>query len=268
MNGLRDNRGSAVGDQVRSPRDNDRSGSLTEALAERLRLDPAATALVTIDCHRGHLDPEVATMPVAPEAAANVVTRVARVCAACRRHGVPVVHVLLQTRVLSGGEAESMHNPFWREVEEARQSLAPGRPSTVKGHNLVGSVQTQLMPELGPEPGDVVIDTKRRLSAFRDTDLELILRDLGVDTVLLAGINTNTCVLCTAFEAFNRDLRVVVVGDAVASMYGDDLHEFGLQNVARCLGWVASADEVVAQLADSRIAGSQVAGSQVAGSHG
>ncbi len=49
--------------------------------------------------------------------------------------------------------------------------------------------------------------------------------------------------------AFNRDLKVVVVGDAVASMYGDDLHLFGLENVARCLGWVVAADQLVERLA-------------------
>ena len=48
--------------------------------------------------------------------------------------------------------------------------------------------------------------------------------------------------------AFNRDLTVVVVGDAVASMYGDDLHLFGLENVARCLGWVVTADQLVERL--------------------
>ena len=48
--------------------------------------------------------------------------------------------------------------------------------------------------------------------------------------------------------AFNRDLKVVVVGDAVASMYGDDLHLFGLENVARCLGWVVTADQLVERL--------------------
>jgi nicotinamidase-related amidase len=44
-------------------------------------------------------------------------------------------------------------------------------------------------------------------------------------------------VLNTAFTAFNNDYRVIVLSDCVASMYGDDLHEFGLQNIARCLGW-------------------------------
>lgn len=220
---------------------------IVEALADRLRLDPARTALVTVDCHRGHLDPEVATMPVEPSTAAGVVATVARLCTSARERGVPVVHVILQT-LQFGDRVESMANPFWREVEAARQSLTPGRKSTVFGHNLVGSVQTELMPELGPETQDVVIRTKRRLSIFRETDLELVLRSLGVDTVVLVGINTNTCVMCAAFEAFNRDLRVVVVSDGVASMYGDDLHRFGLENVARCLGWVVTADEAVDRL--------------------
>ena len=221
--------------------------ALVEALADRLVLDPRRTALVTVDCHRGHLDPEVATMPVEAATAAAVVGTVARLCETARQRDVPVVHVILETLTL-GGRVESMANPFWREVEAARQSLTPGRASTVVGHNLVGSVQTELMPELGPEPGDVVIRTKRRLSIFRETDLDLVLRSLGVDTLVLVGINTNTCVQCAAFEAFNRDMRVVVVRDAVASMYGDDLHRFGLENVARCLGWVVTADQVVERL--------------------
>jgi nicotinamidase-related amidase len=104
------------------------------------------------------------------------------------------------------------------------------------------------MPKLGPEPGDVIIDTKRRLSIFRVTDLVQLLSGLAVDTVVLCGINTNTCVLCACFEAFNRDLRVVVAADAVASMYGDDLHFFGLQNIARCIGWVAGTGDILARL--------------------
>jgi len=52
------------------------------------------------------------------------------------------------------------------------------------------------------------------------------------------GINTNTCVFNTGFTAFNKNYRVVVLSECVASMYGDDLHVLGLQNFARCLGWV------------------------------
>lgn len=225
----------------------DRS-EMRRAMRAALELEPARTAVVTIDCHRGHLDPEIATMPVPADRAAAVVANAARLLRAARTAGSPVVHVILQTRSLPLGEAESMANPFWRALEDAKQSLTPNLPSTVRGHNLVGSRQTELMPELGPEPGDLVVDTKRRLSIFRETDLELLLRDLAVETLLLVGINTNTCVLCAAFEAFNRDYKVVVVSDAVASMYGEDLHLLGLENVARCLGWVIDCDEAVAML--------------------
>ena len=227
----------------------DRS-ELLERLNAALTIDPPHTAIVTIDCHRGHLDPAVATMPVAAEAATRITDRTAELVGLARESGIAVIHVILRNRILPDGTAEPMHNPFWRAVEAAGQQLTPDLPSTISRHNLVGSPQTELMPQLGPEPGDVVIDTKRRLSIFRDTDLDLTLRELGVDTVVFAGINTNTCVQCAAFEAINRDLKCVVVADCVASMYGEDLHVLGLQNIARCLGWVLELDELRAKIAE------------------
>jgi len=95
---------------------------------------------------------------------------------------------------------------------------------------------------------DYVIDNKKRLDCFYGTDLKSLLEVLGIKNVILMGINTNTCVLNTAFTAFNHDYRVVVASDCVASMYGDDLHVLGLQNVARCLGWVLSNEDIKAKL--------------------
>src|SRR5437762_3255871 len=85
------------------------------------RVAPARTAVVTVDCHRGHLDPAVATMPVAPDAAARVVANVRRVLDVARSARMPVVHVILQNRVLPDGTAEPMCNPFWRTVEAVDQ---------------------------------------------------------------------------------------------------------------------------------------------------
>ena len=225
----------------------DRSAML-HVLNEGLSIDPRRSAVITIDCHRGHLDPAVATMPVAPEVAASVVAATARLVRLARSRGMPVIHVILQNRILPDGTSEPLRNPFWAAVEGANQMLTPERKSTISRHNLVGSVQAQLMPELGPEPSDIMITTKRRLSVYRDTDLDLTLKELDVDTVILAGINTNTCVMCAAFESLNRDLTTVVVSDCVHSMYGDDLHFFGLQNIARCLGWVLSLEELEAKV--------------------
>lgn len=220
---------------------------MRERMNARLRIDPETTAVLAIDTHRGHLDPEIATMPVAADVAAEVVESSRRLLAATRAAGVPTAFLVMHNRMI-GGRSEYLRNPWWRAIEEERESLTPELPSTVKGHNLVGSPQTEVMPELAPTEDDAVITSKHRLSSFIDTDLESWLRARGTETVLLIGINTNTCVQCAAFEAFNRDYAVVVVSDCVHSMYGDDLHEFGLDNVARCIGWVLSVDQVVDKL--------------------
>jgi biuret amidohydrolase len=237
--------------ELQAPPVVDRTDML-DALNEALEIDPRRTAVITIDCQRSHLDLAVATMPVAPQAAASVVADTARLLRFARANGMSVIHVVSQNRILPKGQPEALCNPFWEAVERSRHSLTPDRECTISRHNLVGTVQTQLMPELGPEPGDVVIDRKRRLSPYRDTDLDLTLHVLGVDTVVLTGIDTSTSVLCAAFESLNRDLRPIVISDCVQSLYGDDLQFFGLQNVARCLGWVMTVDELIAKVESKR----------------
>jgi len=134
-------------------------------------------------------------------------------------------------------------------IAAARVVLSKSAPKTEaqrRGvlHNIKGSTQTELMPELGPEKEDYVIDNKKTFSIFQGTDLEHLLRIvLEVDTVVLMGINTNTCVHCAAFESFNLAYKTVVISDCVASMYGQDLHTLGLQNIARCLGYVLTVEE-------------------------
>ena len=223
-----------------------------EALRSQLTIDPRRTAMLAVDVHRGHLDPEIGTMPVLPSDAARCRAALARLLAGARTARVPVIYVLLTYRRTTPPGLESMGNPFWRAVEAVKQSLTPGRRSTIVHHNQEGSPQTEVPSELAPEPGDFVIRSKKRLSAFYGTDLDVLLRSLGTETVVIAGINTNTCVLCTAFDAFNRDLRVVVPSDAVASMYGEDLHVFGLENLRRCLGWVLTTDEILAVLGGAK----------------
>ncbi len=216
----------------------DRS-SMIDKLRDGLVLKPRETAIVTIDMHRGHLDPKVATMAAKPEDATRVIAAAKKLLNLARASGIPVIHVKLVYRKIPGIGSEGMTQPFWRALHEMvsdEDRLTPGRRSTVDDHNLVGSPGTELIPELYAD-GDYVIDNKKRLDCFHGTDLKMLLEILGAKTVCLMGINTNTCVLNTAFTAFNNDYRVVVLSDCVASMYGDDLHELGLQNIVRCLGW-------------------------------
>jgi nicotinamidase-related amidase len=222
----------------------DRS-SLVAGLYRELVLDPRETAIVTIDMHRGHLDMDVATMPAKPEDAKRVIANARAALEFARAQGIPVVHVILVYRRLPGLGSEGMVSPFWKAMHAALgelDRLVPGRRSTVREHNVEGSPGTQIIPELYAA-GDCVIDNKKRLDCFYGTDLRQLLDTLGVKNVVLMGINTNTCVLNTSFTAFNFDYRVVVLSDCVASMYGDDLHVLGLQNVARCLGWVVTNEQ-------------------------
>jgi biuret amidohydrolase len=217
----------------------DRSG-LMSGLYRELSLRAEETAIVTIDMHRGHLDMDVATMPTQPEDARRVVANAREALDFARKARIPVIHVVLVYRRLPGLGSEGMRSYFWKALHAAQAEtdrLTPGRKSTVREHNIEGSPGTQIVPELYRE-GDYVIDNKKRLDCFYGTDLRQLLDALGAKSVVLMGINTNTCVLNTAFSAFNFDYRVVVLSDCVASMYGDDLHVLGLQNVARCLGWV------------------------------
>ena len=230
----------------------DRS-SLLAGLYRELTLKPRDTAVVTIDMHRGHLDREVATMPAKPEDAQRVIARAREALDFARQIQVPVIHVVLVYRKLKNVGSEGMTNPFWKALHAAQADtdrLTPGRRSTVREHNLEGSPGTEIMPELYRD-GDYVIDNKKRLDCFYGTDLRQLLDALQVRNLLLMGINTNTCVLNTSFTAFNFDYRVVVLSDCVASMYGDDLHVLGLQNVARCLGWVITNEQLFAKLKET-----------------
>ena len=230
--------------------------SLTQGLYRELKLDPRQTAVVAIDMHRGHLDMEVATMPAQPEDARRVIANARAALDFAREAGVPVIHAILVYRRIPGLGSEGMVSPFWRALHAAmgeKDRLTPGRNSTVREHNIEGTPGTEIIPELRRDT-DYVIDNKKRLDCFYGTDLRALLDTLGVKNVVLMGINTNTCVLNTAFTAFNFDYRVVVLSDCVASMYGDDLHVLGLQNVARCLGWVITNGQFYEKIRDGAAA--------------
>lgn len=220
---------------------------MAQALKDYLQVDPRHTAVITVDMKRSYLDPEVGSNPLEPEKARSVVEHTQRLLRIAREAGLPVIHVILISR-----ELPTATRPWNQALEATRHTWSPGaRPE--RGGQRAGSVQVELPRELGPEPGDFVIDTKRRFSCYYGTDLEILLRDLDVDTVVLTGINTNTCVQLAAFESWVRDLKTIVVSDCVGSTYGGDLHVFALQNVQRCIGWVLTVEEFEQKLAAARV---------------
>jgi len=206
-----------------------------------IRLDPKRTAAVAIDMHRGHLDPEVATLPLAAERCGSVIDRAAQLFGALRQRGVPIVHVVTEYR----DAAEIMANPFWGAIENDPAKARKG----MSRHNIIGGRGTEIIPVL-LDQRDVVVGGKKRYSPFFGTGLDFALRRrLGVDTLILAGINTSSCVLCCGFEATNRDYRVVIAADAVDSMDGEEMHRFALRLMSVTIGWPLANAEIVAALA-------------------
>jgi len=101
-------------------------------------------------------------------------------------------------------------------------------------HAIAGSKGAEIVPELAPAPGEVVIP-KRRYSGFFGTDLDITLRERGVDTLRLVGDCTNICVLYTAADARNLGYAVEVVRDGVTS-FDAEAHEDALRELERTLG--------------------------------
>lgn len=193
-------------------------------------LDPNKTAVVSIDMHRGHLDPAVATMPLPAERCEPLRKRAEALFDVARSTGVPIVHVVTTYR----DEAEISSSPIW----SAKSQDATATRRNALRHNLEDGPGTEIMPGLH-RPGERILTTKKRYSSFLGTELDWLLRSrLRADTIILAGVNTNTCILCAAFEACNRDYRVIVAADCVDTMDGPELHRFALESMKISLGWV------------------------------
>jgi nicotinamidase-related amidase len=184
-----------------------------------LGLDDIRPAIVAIDCHRGHLDPAVATMPAPADVAARLVEMNRLFFERGRALGIPVVHLVTTYR----DEAEIRANPFWRTRAEDPHATR----KNVLRHNLAGSPGCTIMPGL-EQDGDIVVRTKKRYDCFVATDLDFTLRAHGVNTLLMTGINTNSCVLATAIAANVRDYAVIVVEDCVDTMDSAEHHTAAL----------------------------------------
>ena len=101
-------------------------------------------------------------------------------------------------------------------------------------HAIAGSRGAKIVPELAPAGGDVVI-AKRRYSGFFGTDLDITLRERGVDTLRLVGDCTNICVLFTAADARNLGYAVEVVEAGVTS-FDEEAHRDALRELEKTLG--------------------------------
>ncbi|MEV2252901.1 isochorismatase family protein [Streptomyces sp. NPDC050147] len=173
-------------------------------------LDPT-TALVLVDLQKG-----ITALPTA-HPSAEIVERSARLAAAFRERGLPVVLV----RVTGS---------------------APGRTEGPVGGGETPADWADLVPELGRQESDIVV-TKRQWGAFYGTDLDLQLRRRGVTQVVVAGIATSIGVESTARAAHEHGYHVTVAVDAVTDMDAD-AHRNSIEKIFPRLGETDTAQAI------------------------
>jgi nicotinamidase-related amidase len=161
-----------------------------------------------------------------------------------RALGVPVIHV--RSTLRKGGVDDLKGTPAaWRRTF----ALHVGPIPNSDGHALEGSPWTEFVTEVRDE--DFIVSGKKRLSAFYPTDLDLLLRSLGTKIVILNGGLTDCCVLNTAFDANNRDYRVIVARDLVRGTDAD-MEAAALKMISLHLGLVMDAADI-ASAWDARV---------------
>lgn len=208
-------------------------------------VDKVKAAALAIDLHRGHMDLSVATMPVQSQAQADrVLGHASRLFAWCRTQGWPVIHLVTTYRDVP----EIRANPFWR----TRADDPAATRKNVERHNLQGSPGCTVMPQVIDASQDWVVNTKKRYDCFVGTDLDFTLRAHGINTLIITGVNTNSCVLSTVAAACSRDYAVIVPSDCVDTMDDPALHEAALLCIRTALGFVMTSAEVMSQQALQR----------------
>jgi nicotinamidase-related amidase len=194
------------------------------------------TAAISIDLHQGHLssDPDC---PCPAPRAREVVEGVNRFHVAARDLGVPVIHV--RSTLRPGGVDDVNGVPSaWRMTFP----LYVGPIPNMADHAIAGSRWTEFVTEVAAR--DLIVENKKRLSAFYPTDLDFLLRNMGVKRVVLTGCMADCCVLNTAFDASNLGYRVTVLRDLVR---GTDarLEEAALAMISLHLGVVAESNDLI-----------------------
>ena len=196
-------------------------------------------ALVVVDMQNDFVR-EGAPMEV--QDARKTIPQQQRLIAFCRQAGIPIIY----TRYIVG--------PHRTLIWEWSPQVEPPMLACQRGHrrHYVDVDRTleciDVIDEIYPQPGEYVVD-KYGYGGFHNTNLDDILRSLGIESLIITGTVTQICVEETGREAFHHGYKTTLVSDAVSS-YMPDLHTATLKNFAHKFGWVSTTEEALKALAE------------------
>ena len=182
---------------------------------------PEHTAIVTQECQGAVVGPDAGLAVLAEEARRVALPNIVRLLPAARAAGVRVVHCLVQRRPDGLG---ANHNAKIFSRGRGEVDIAPGSPGAT------------LLPELGPEPSDLTLRRWHGVGPMGGTDLDAVLRNLGVSTIVVVGVSLNIAIPNVVMDAVNAAYRVIVPKDAVAGVPA----EYGAAVIANTLSLLAT----------------------------
>jgi nicotinamidase-related amidase len=198
-------------------------------MTDKLTLDPKTSALLVMDFQTAIVEGPAVHGDAGDKK--PLLTQTANLIEASRKAGMKVIYVVVGFR------------PGYPEVSPRNKSFGAIRET---GRFIEGSAETEVHPAVAPRPGDVVV-TKHRVSAFFATDLDMVLRANGIETLVLTGIATSGVVLSTIRHAADADYRLVVVSDCCADP-DPEVHRVLTEKVFARPATVTTAEAVSAAL--------------------
>lgn len=195
----------------------------------RALVDPAHTAVVTQELQGGVVGPDSA-LPALADAAVDVIPAVHRLVVAARAAGVDVVHCLAERR--PDGLGANHNARLFGGVLKSPVRLLPG------------SEAAALVPEIGVEASDLVLRRLHGLGPMAGTDLDPILRNLGVTTIVGVGVSVNVGMTNFVMDAVNAGYQFVLPRDGVAGVPAD-YADAVIDNTLALLATVTTIDAVL-----------------------
>jgi nicotinamidase-related amidase len=211
-------------------------------LNDALRIEPQRTVALTVDMQRAYLDPSVGDKLVPAAEAEAIVAACARLLDVCRALGVPVVHAYVN-RVpaeLAARLGNSRFATISKDLASGGAVQKPDRP--------IGSVQADVHPALVRD-GDIHIRSKKTTDSYYGTELAVLFEQvMRPTTVILMGINTETCVYATTFGTKVRGYQPVVATDCVGSHRDPENTRLALELMSRTIAWTLSSAVIADKL--------------------
>jgi len=193
-------------------------------------VDPAHTAVVTSEVQNGVVGEPSALPALAEAARAEMLPNLVRLLPVARAAGVQVVHCTAYRR--ADGKGANQNARLFMGVRKSPVALAPGTPAV------------EVLAELGPEPADLVLTRTHGLNPMGGTDLDAVLRNLGVTTIVVTGVSVNIAITNLVMDAVNLGYAVVLPRDAVAGL-PKDYADAMIDNTLALLATVVTTDDLL-----------------------